>query len=305
MLTSCPKCGFSQPKDQYCAQCGIDMSAYRPPEKSLFQKLSENLFVQLAFVVLIGLFAVLMVTKNHKQSFWTRVQFLRGSSSTQISQSKEANQFSSTQEQTQNPQMDEVKAVQNQDITTPIAETKPKALPTGSHARIYYLEVPQNILSKWLEEGILTRVETSEGITIGYIPQLSQALEQYKSQIKVLKEESYNYNLNQLYTAKLEKPAAATDNTTLAGAPPSAATGRTLATTETTAPGIVTYATLDDDRNETLTGQLEVSVSPQTSFPAQFEMSADQSFFISGFDKSRTRGKSAASETVVVLKIDK
>ncbi len=296
------------------------MSAYRPPEKSALQKLSENLFVQLALVALIGLFAVTLVTRNHKQSFWTRVQFLRGSSSTQFSQSQEANQFASAeQDQAENVQP---APAASPETAIPAAEVKSKAA-QGPNAKIYYLEIPQSLLSKWLEEGILTRVETSYEITIGYIPQLAQALEKYKSQIKVLKEESYSYNLNQLYSAKLEKPVDPNLPPEIPGAP-NAATGRVLANTDVpttaaattdgttivatppgTTPGIVTYATLDDDRNDTLSGQLEVSINPQTSFPAQFEMTADQSFFISGFDKSKSTERTTATETVVVLKIDK
>lgn len=299
------------------------MSAYRPPDKSALQKLSENLFVQLALVALIGLFAVTLVTKNHKQSFWTRVQFLRGSSSTQFSQSQDANQFSSTeQEQTETAQPELASAPET---TAPAAEVKSKAA-QGPNAKIYYLEIPQSLLGKWLEEGILTRVETSYEITIGYIPQLAQALEKYKSQIKILKEESYTYNLNQLYSAKLEKPVDSNSTPEIPSAPGAAVTGRVLANTDAaatastvptppggvsstippgTTPGIVTYATLDDDRNDTLSGQLEISVNPQTSFPAQFEMTADQSFFISGFDKSRSTDRTTATEIVVVLKIDK
>ena len=179
------------------------MSAYRPPEKSALQKLSENLFVQLALVALIGLIAVSLVTRNHKQSFWTRVQFLRGSSSTQFSQSQDANQYASSDQEQSESALTE--STLTPETSVPAAEVKAKVT-QGPNAKIYYLEIPQTLLSKWLEDGLLTRVETSYEITIGYIPQLAQALEQYKSQIKVLKEESYSYNLNQLYSAKLEKP---------------------------------------------------------------------------------------------------
>ncbi len=30
MMMNCPKCGFEQPKDQFCAQCGINVDSYRP-----------------------------------------------------------------------------------------------------------------------------------------------------------------------------------------------------------------------------------------------------------------------------------
>lgn len=30
-MISCPKCGFEQPPDNYCARCGVNMSTYKPP----------------------------------------------------------------------------------------------------------------------------------------------------------------------------------------------------------------------------------------------------------------------------------
>ncbi len=269
------------------------MSTYRPPEKSLLQKLSENLFVQLGLVLFIGIIAVYMVTKNQKESFWSRVEFLRGSS-TQISQSRDANQFAS--------ETSEEVASQNEvEVTSTDIGAVAAVRNTAPQAKIYYLEIPQAVLSKWLEEGILTRVETSDEITIGYIPQLATALEQYKSQIKVLKQDSFQYNLNQLYTAKLDLPAPTTT--------PNVQTGRVVATTGTevpAAPAFTAYATLDDDRNDTLSGQLEISTNPQSSYPAHFEMTPEQSFFISGFAKTGApQDRAATTETVVVFKIDK
>lgn len=51
MMISCPKCGFSQPKDLYCASCGIDMLAFKPVEKTFTQKLLNNWVLQ---VVILG-----------------------------------------------------------------------------------------------------------------------------------------------------------------------------------------------------------------------------------------------------------
>lgn len=269
------------------------MSAYRPPAKPLSQKLSENLLVQLGIVFVVAIVAIYMITKNQKESFWSRVHFLRGSS-TQISQSQDANQYAS----------DSMEAAQLQEQAVAAGEAAPLAKSNAPQAKIYFLEIPQAVLGKWLEEGLLTRVETSDEITIGYIPQLTTMLEQYKAQIKVVRQEAYAYNLNQLYTAKLE---------TLPTPAPTAANSRAVASTAEVAAGSVpgaapiftAYATLDDDRNDTLTGQLEVSVNPQSSFPAQFEMTPDQSFFISGFDRTRTQDRTNPQEMVIVLKIDK
>lgn len=55
MMVNCPKCGFVQPKDQFCAKCGVDMLAYRPPEQPLSKKLMTNWVLQVAIVALICL----------------------------------------------------------------------------------------------------------------------------------------------------------------------------------------------------------------------------------------------------------
>jgi hypothetical protein len=278
------------------------MNAYRPPGKSFLQKFSESLAVQLTLVVVIGILAVMVITRNHKQNFWSRVHFLRGSS-TQVSMSKEGNQFTAPQVTASQDQTSSVTVADDsakRALEAKIAnEPKTVAKSAGPKTKIYYLDIPQTVLGKWLEDGALTRVETSDDVTIGYIPQLTQLLEQYKTQIKVLKVDDYSYSLNQLYTAKLEKAVDSTNmNRTVAST--AAPVDQSRATN-----AVTTYATLEDDRNDTLTGQLEVSVNPQTSFPAQFEMSADQSFFISGFDKVKTSDHPASNELVVVLKIDK
>lgn len=52
MMVNCPKCGFSQPQDQYCASCGIDMLAYRPSRAPLFKRLMTSVPFQLSVLVL-------------------------------------------------------------------------------------------------------------------------------------------------------------------------------------------------------------------------------------------------------------
>ena len=53
MMVNCPKCGFSQPQDQYCASCGVDMVAFRARTRAS-QSLLKNPVVQvLGFVVVV------------------------------------------------------------------------------------------------------------------------------------------------------------------------------------------------------------------------------------------------------------
>ena len=51
MMVICGKCGFYQPHDRYCANCGIDMLAYRPARKPLFKRLISNTAFQGFLVV--------------------------------------------------------------------------------------------------------------------------------------------------------------------------------------------------------------------------------------------------------------
>lgn len=51
MLMNCPRCGFSQPQDKYCAQCGVDMQNYRPRTIPFWKKMITHPALQIAFVL--------------------------------------------------------------------------------------------------------------------------------------------------------------------------------------------------------------------------------------------------------------
>lgn len=269
------------------------MHAYRPPQKSLLKRAGENLTVQIFLILLMGASAIYFIRQNRNDSFLSRVKFLRGTGP-QVSRSSGQNQFSAPLIATQ--QLEEVAGVSESASSTESAslalDSKTEKKP---ETKIIYLEVPTHILNKWLEDGVLTRVETSEGITIAYIPHIEKVLEAAKSQVKVMKEESFPYMTNQLYTAKMERPSQQ----------PTANTTRGLAQEHPQAQPLTAYATIDDDRNDTIVGQLEVSTGPQSSIPAQFEMTHDQSFFMSGFSKSKNSERTPASELVVILQVTK
>ena len=44
-MMDCPRCGFSQPKDQFCANCGINMQAIQPARKPVSQMVLGNPYV--------------------------------------------------------------------------------------------------------------------------------------------------------------------------------------------------------------------------------------------------------------------
>jgi hypothetical protein len=57
-MINCPKCGFQQPPDEFCANCGVNMARYKPSKKPFFVRLRESIVMQaiaLTLVIAIGL----------------------------------------------------------------------------------------------------------------------------------------------------------------------------------------------------------------------------------------------------------
>lgn len=83
MLVNCPRCGFTQPKDKYCAQCGVDTETFKPPQPSSMASLRRTLsnpllFLGIAAIALVFLFKSFQ--RPTTESLSERVQFLKGHS---------------------------------------------------------------------------------------------------------------------------------------------------------------------------------------------------------------------------------
>ncbi len=52
MQMKCPKCGFIQPEDQFCARCGIDVKTFLTTPNTWYQNLFKNAFFWLIMIVL-------------------------------------------------------------------------------------------------------------------------------------------------------------------------------------------------------------------------------------------------------------
>lgn len=58
MMIECPRCGFAQPKDQYCASCGTDIEKFLAKPKPVWVQLLQNPNLHLS---LIGILIVVVV----------------------------------------------------------------------------------------------------------------------------------------------------------------------------------------------------------------------------------------------------
>lgn len=77
MLIHCPRCGFQQPKDKYCARCGVDMENYRPPRKSRLQRILGNPAVQVGAVLVVAAFVGLGLYQRKQRDLEDRVSYLK------------------------------------------------------------------------------------------------------------------------------------------------------------------------------------------------------------------------------------
>ena len=41
-MIDCPRCGFTQPNDQFCANCGVNMTAFSPKKKPIWQTIASS-----------------------------------------------------------------------------------------------------------------------------------------------------------------------------------------------------------------------------------------------------------------------
>lgn len=67
MMMECPKCGFVQPKDQYCANCGIDTVSFKPQRPSLFIRMLNSSLLQVIFIVVAVASLVFVIFESQRR----------------------------------------------------------------------------------------------------------------------------------------------------------------------------------------------------------------------------------------------
>lgn len=77
MLINCPKCGFSQPKDQYCASCGVDMLSYIPAAPPLWKQVLVNPVFLIAITMSVVAGSVVYIRQGQRDELASRARLLR------------------------------------------------------------------------------------------------------------------------------------------------------------------------------------------------------------------------------------
>ncbi len=66
MMMECPRCGFAQPKDQFCASCGLDVDQYIAKPKPLLIRIlqNSNLHLSLIAVAVVSIIGFIIYTQS-------------------------------------------------------------------------------------------------------------------------------------------------------------------------------------------------------------------------------------------------
>ena len=184
MLIQCPRCGFSQPEDQYCAQCGVNMQSFQKKEKPFLKKIFENLGVQVLVLVISAVFIGSLMIQNGSSPQWaqklTKFQGVSKSTKQFPAQQQTPDNFSSSSAAT--PNSGGLKELTHKEIAVDnskpsnlnaSAASSPTQVATESASgsllktteakdpntdtsavlfRLTYAEVATDVLAKWITE---------------------------------------------------------------------------------------------------------------------------------------------------------
>lgn len=72
-MVECPRCGFIQPDDRYCANCGLDSLAYTPKPTPLYLKILKNIVFQLSLAVIAVVVFIALLYKRQDRAVETQL----------------------------------------------------------------------------------------------------------------------------------------------------------------------------------------------------------------------------------------
>lgn len=299
MMINCPRCGFNQPKDQYCAQCGVDIEKFKPGEVSKVQKIAKNPILQISIISFVTLLAAITLYNQNHFEFVQRVKFFSGQ--LQVSSSQNSSHINdstkltepSSDNQAINEQSESVSTPQTAEATLattsanppPPASNEHEVVPSeatalagstsGLFAKVQFYEVPIKIAQRFYIDSQATgQFSDVGGYTAGVLPDSFNKIDGAKT-IKLLQ--------------KLESPIEVGHSTQWFLGLHNSDPEKEL--------GLAVYVELTDYDGSNVRGNIEVLKSwkestetstQKSSYPAIFELNKTASFFLSAILPHRT-----------------
>lgn len=296
MLINCPRCGFSQPQDQYCARCGIDMQSYKPQTESSFFKIFKNPILHILILFLISTYFGRKLLQSHDS------QFARPTSPTQTTmahrntfvpnqqvENSQATESTSKKVQTEAPathdaETNQLADLKNQEITVPIKENtaaasresnnlahtsaakvataaEPTADITAPIFHVTFLEMQNDTVNRWIaDSSSLGLYQNVSDFSVGVLPD-------YK------KRSDLSFQVLKIFDKKI---ALGKTETELSGR---------LTEDGSQTMGLTTSIDYKSHENGTIHGSLMITRNHRQgreSFPIDFELQKGAAFYIVG-----------------------
>lgn len=181
MLINCPRCGFSQPIDKYCAQCGVDMETFKPAEPSFFKKTFGSTVFQVTVLFLLTFGAAFFLYQKKSQNILARVNYLKGSFQVNSTENQPSNKAVDVESPNED-QSDEAASSTTEGTRSIVATANPgvtavqgTAPSKDSVLRITYAEVSKALLQTIFEDSQGTgQFMSFKDYSAGIIPNLDK-----------------------------------------------------------------------------------------------------------------------------------
>lgn len=289
MLVNCPRCGFSQPNDQYCAQCGVDMQSFKPKEQSVVKRILSSAGVQIGILLVAAVFVGQYMFHGQQPHSWVqKITHFQGISKSEKSESSSAftseqalaNEADSINEslspadstQSESARGQEFGSNRESDPTntaagTTLSAASVKSILSGAqdlssiNFKVTYAEVTREMLNKWI----------ADSSNLG----LYQNLEAYSAGILYdFKKRGDNYH--QLLKSSDIRLNAGNSNSSLSGI---------MTEDGTQMLGLITAIEYKSNENEIIHGSVSVTKSGSNAteiYPAEFALPKGAVFFMIG-----------------------
>ncbi len=230
MLINCPKCGFSQPKDRYCASCGVDMKNFKPIEPAVWKKVLANPFFHVSLIFVLVAVAVVFVRKQQQEDLKARVEYLKGGPVIVEKSNEASSPYNENEANSTDGSVSEANAASNVQLSAsadaqsalagqPTSETplpqpaksnsaafaansaNPASTPESGkskilHMTVQYAELDRTTLAAWMEEMRASgQLRQFDSVNTGPIAKISDKIKNAKG-FKLLQKIERNLDLN-------------------------------------------------------------------------------------------------------------
>lgn len=218
MLINCPRCGFSQPKDQYCAQCGVDMDSYKPKSVPLTTRIRQSTKTHIILLLVTTVFVGQYVIRSEEPQRWVqKITRSQGVTSSKAKFSDDSNYPSgvtqsasevSEESSIRGASTENLDSLRNRELQVVSQTERPievgnsanggatdsttgKTETTETTFRIIYAEVPSTLVAKWIADssssGLYQNLnEYSAGIIADFRRQIDSSMRILKASEKKL-----------------------------------------------------------------------------------------------------------------------